>query len=121
MNGQGDVEKAQRFIQNIQHLHQAVQEELEKRQDKYKEMHDKHQVDHQFQVGDQFWLYINNQRITCEGKNINPINYGFFKILYNIGTNTFHLDVPSYMHMYSTVNVENLKPYKPTMIIVENE
>jgi hypothetical protein len=57
-DGQDDVDKAKRFIQRIQQVHQEVQEQLEKSQAKYKVRHDKHQVDHQFQVGDQVWLHI---------------------------------------------------------------
>ena len=34
----------------------------------YKARHDKHQVDHQFQVGDKFWLYINKERLKGEKK-----------------------------------------------------
>ena len=52
---------------------------------------------------------------------IRPINYGPFKIMDNIGTNAFHLDLSSYMHMYSVVNVENLKLYEPPMIVDEVE
>jgi hypothetical protein len=56
-----------------------------------------------------------------EGKNLRPIRYGPFKILENIGTNAFHLDLPAYMQMYSVVNVENLKLYEPPMIMDEDE
>jgi hypothetical protein len=43
---------AHKFIQRIQQIHQAVGEQLEKIQAQYKAWHDKHRVDHQFQVGD---------------------------------------------------------------------
>jgi hypothetical protein len=120
-DGQDDTDKVERFIQRIQQVHQAVQEQLEKSQAKYKARHDKHQVDHQFQVGDQVWLHINKDIMKGEGKNLRPIRYGPFKILENIGTNAFHLDLPSYMQMYSVVNVENLKLYEPPMIMDEDE
>jgi hypothetical protein len=94
---------------------------LEKIQAKYKERHDKHRVDHQFQVGDQVWLHINKDRMKGEGKNIKTNWYGPFNILEKIGTNSFHLDLPSYMQMYSVVNVENLKLYEPPMIMDEDE
>ena len=44
--------------------------------------------------------------MTGEGKNLKPIKYGPFKILEKIGTNSFSLDILSYMHIYSIVNVE---------------
>jgi len=52
-DGHDDIDKAKRFIQKIQQVHQAVQEQLEKIQAKYKARHEKHRVDHQFEVGDQ--------------------------------------------------------------------
>jgi hypothetical protein len=55
-----------------------------------------------------------------EGKKLKPIQYGPLKILEKIGTNSFRLDLPTYMQMYSIVNVENLKLYKPPMIMGEN-
>ena len=54
-----------------------------------------------------------------EGKKLNPIRYGPFEILENIGTNAFRLNLPPYMQIYSVVNVENLKLYEPPMIIDE--
>ena len=51
-----------------------------------------------------------------EGKNLKPIRYGPFKILKQVGNNAFQLDFPSYMQMYSVVNVENLRLYEPPLI-----
>ena len=44
--GHDDVDKPKRFIQKIQQVHNAVQEQLEKIQAKYKVRHEKNQVDH---------------------------------------------------------------------------
>jgi hypothetical protein len=89
---------------------------LEKSQAKYKKRHDKHSVDHIFQVGDQVCIYISKQRLKGEGKKMKPIRYGPFKILENIGNNSFHLDFLPYMQMYTVVNVENLRLYEPLLI-----
>ena len=94
---------------------------MEKSQANYKAKHDKHQVNHQFQVGDQVWLYISKERMIGEGNNLRPIRYGPFRIVEKIVTNSSYLDLPSYMHMYSVVNVKNLKLYEPSMIMVEVE
>ena len=51
-----------------------------------------------------------------EGKKIKPICYGPFKIIKKVGNNEFQLDLPSYMQMYSVVNVENLRLYEPPLI-----
>jgi len=86
----------------------------------YKARHDKHQVDHQFQVGDKVWLHITKERMKGEGKKLKPIRYGPFEILEKIGTNAFRLNLPPYMQIYSVVNVENLKLYEPPMIMDED-
>ena len=85
-------------------IYQVVQEQLEKSQDRYKARHDKHQVDHQFQVGDKVWLHISKERMKGEGKKLRPIRYGPFTILENSGDNVFHLEFPTYMKMYLVVN-----------------
>ena len=58
VDGNHDADKSLRFIHRIQTVQQAVQEQLEKSQAKYKARHDKHRVDHQFQVHDRVWLHI---------------------------------------------------------------
>lgn len=62
-DGHSDIEKSRRLIEKIQLVHKRVQEELKKSQGKYKSRHDKHRVDHKFQVDDEFWLYIRKERI----------------------------------------------------------
>ena len=98
-----------------------MQEQLEKSQARYKARHDKHQVDHQFQVGDKVWLHISKGRMKREGKKLKPIQYGPFTTLTKIGDNSFHLDFPAYMKMYSIVNFENLKIYEPPLIMDTKE
>jgi len=58
VDGHSDIDRAKKFIEKIQLIHQTVQGQLENSQGKYKVRHDKHPVDHQFQVGDEVWLYI---------------------------------------------------------------
>ena len=117
VNGASDSDKAKRFVQRIQLVHQYVREQLEKSQDKYKVRHDKHRTNHKFKVGDSVWLHINKERLTGEGKKLKPIRYGPFQILEKIGNNAFRLDLPPYMQIYSVVNVENLRLYEPPMIV----
>ena len=61
-------------------------------------------------------MHISKERIQGEGKNLKPIFYGPFKIIKQVGNNAFQLDLPSYMQMYSIVNVENLRLYEPPLI-----
>jgi hypothetical protein len=72
-DGHDDTDKAKRFIQRIQQVHQAEHEQLEKRQDKYKARHEKHWVNHQFKEGDQVWLHISKDRMKVEGENLRTI------------------------------------------------
>jgi len=51
-----------------------------------------------------------------QGKKLKPIRYVSFKILEKIGENTFRLDFPAYMHIYSVINLENLRLYEPSLI-----
>ena len=48
IDGHSDIDKARRFIEQIQLVHQRVQEQLETSQGKYKARHNKHRVDHKF-------------------------------------------------------------------------
>ena len=98
-------------------IHQVVQEKLKKSQSQYKARHDKHRVDHQFQVSDKVWFDISKDMMKGEGKKFRPIRYGPFTILEKIGNNAFYLDLLIYMQMYLVVNVENLKLYEPPLIM----
>ena len=93
-----------------------MQEQLERSQAKYKARHDKHRIEHSFQVGDQVWLYISKDKMQGEGKKLKLIRYGPFKILEKIGENTFCLDFLAYMHIYLVVNAENLRLYEYSLI-----
>eukprot|EP00253_Pinus_taeda_P024068 PITA_24068 len=116
IEGHSDIDKARKFIEKIQLIHHTVQEHLEKSQSSYKARHEKHRVNHKFQVGDEVWLYISKERHQGEGKNLKPICYGPFKILKKIGNNEFKLDFPPYMQIYYVVNVENLRLFGPPLI-----
>ena len=83
--------------------------------------HDKHRVDHHFQVSDHVWLYISKDRLKGEGKKLKLIMYGPFKIVKNIGNNVFWLDLPPYMHIFLVLNVENIKLCEPPMIFDPEE
>jgi hypothetical protein len=73
IEGQYDIDRAEKLIEQIQLIHQIVQEQLERIQAKYKMRHDKHRVDHSFQVGDEVWIYISKERFKGEGKKLKPI------------------------------------------------
>jgi hypothetical protein len=41
--------------------------------------------------------------------------------LEKVGDNAYKLNLPPYMHIYSVVNVENLKLYEPSMLDQEEQ
>ena len=54
IEGHSSIDKARKFIEQIQLVHQKVQEQLQKSQGKYKSRRDKHRQDHKFHVCDEF-------------------------------------------------------------------
>ncbi|GKE72597.1 hypothetical protein Tco_1534638 [Tanacetum coccineum] len=115
-NEVGEVREAQRFINNIKKLHHQVEEQLRHSQQKYKERHDHHRVEVKFQEGDLVWLHIGKERLKGAGKKIKPIRHGPFRIHKKISKNACQLEPPSYMEMYSVVNVDKLKLFEPSML-----
>ena len=56
IHGHSDIDKARKFMEQIQLIHHTTQEQLEKSQSNYEARHDKHWVDHKFQLGYEVWL-----------------------------------------------------------------
>ena len=56
-----NIDKVKEFIEQLQMVHQTVQEQLEKVKGKYIERHDKNHGDHKFQFNDQ-WMEIGKVR-----------------------------------------------------------
>ena len=59
---------------------------------------------------------ISASRMQDEGKKLKPIRYGPFRILEKIGENSFRLDLPAYMHIYSVVNADRLRFFESSLI-----
>ena len=55
---QSEVDKANNFIEHIQHIRQQVHDILDRANAKYKQRHDQHQVPQHFQVSDEVWLHL---------------------------------------------------------------
>ena len=61
-------------------------------------------------------MYISKDRMQGEVKKLKPIRDGPFRILEKIVENSFHLDLPAYMHIYSVVNADSLRLFEPSLI-----
>jgi hypothetical protein len=72
-------------------------------------------------VGDIVWLQLNKERLHGLGKKIKDFWYGPFELLGKVGDNSYKLILPPYMCIYSVVNVDNLKLYKPSMLHHQEE
>jgi hypothetical protein len=71
-----EAEKATQFIERIHHIHQQVQYILQKSNNKYKQHNDQHWVPHKFQVGENFWLHLQKERLTGPHRKLGPLRYG---------------------------------------------
>jgi hypothetical protein len=92
-----EVDKATRFIEQIQHIRQQVQDILQKSNDKYKQHHDQHWVSHKFQVGDKVWLHLQKECLTGPHRNLFPLRYGPYTITKSMGDNDFQLNIPPFL------------------------
>jgi len=52
---------------------------------------------------------LNKETLLGIGNKIKALGYGPFEILEKVGDNSYQLSLPPYMHIYSVVNVGNLK------------
>jgi hypothetical protein len=110
------ADKATWFIEWIQHIHQQVQDILQKSNDKYKQRHDQHQVPHKFQVGDKVWLHLQKERLTGPHQKLFPLRYGSYTITKAMGDNAFELNIPPFLGLHPMFNVDLLHPYFPPLL-----
>jgi hypothetical protein len=110
------AEKATRFIEWIQHIHQQVQDILQNSNAKYKQRHDQHRVPHKFQVGDKVWLHLHKERLTGPHQKLCPLHYGLYTITKAMGDNAFELNIPPFLGLHPVFNVALLQPYFPPLL-----
>jgi hypothetical protein len=55
---QSEATKVNKFIECIQHIHHQVHDIFDRGNAKYKQWHDHHRVQHNFQVGDKVSLHL---------------------------------------------------------------
>jgi hypothetical protein len=94
---------------------------LKKSHENDKTRHVQHKTKRSFKVGDMVWLKLKKEILQGPGNKIKGLWYGLLEILEKVGDNAYRLNLPPYMHIYSVVNVENLKLYEPSMLDQEEE
>jgi hypothetical protein len=111
-----DADNATRFIERIQHIHQQIQDILQKSNAKYKQRHDQHRVPHKFQVGDKVWLKLQKERLTEPHQKHRPLWYGPYTITKVVGDNDFVLNIPPFLDLHPVFNMALLQPYFPPLL-----
>ena len=70
---QSEADKANSFIDHIQHICQQVHDILEKSNAKYKQQHDQHWVPYKFRVGDKVCLHLQKEHLTRAYRKLRPL------------------------------------------------
>jgi hypothetical protein len=70
---QSEAAKVNNFIEHIQHIHQQVHDILDRANAKYKQRHDQHRVQHNFQVGDKVWLHLQKEHLAGPHRKLHPL------------------------------------------------
>ena len=70
---QSEVSKVNNFIERIQHILQQVHDILDRSNAKYKQRHDQHWVQHNFQVGDKVWLHLQKECLAGPHRKLFPL------------------------------------------------
>jgi hypothetical protein len=113
---QSKANKANNFIEHIQHIHQQVHDILDKSNAKYKQRHDQHRVPHNFQVGDKVLLHLQKECLAGPYSKIFPLRYGSYTITKVVGDNAFDLSIPPFLGLHPVFNVDHLWPYFPPLL-----
>jgi hypothetical protein len=111
-----EADKATQFIERIHHICQQVQYILQKSNNKYKQHNDQHRVPHKFQVGKNFWLHFQKERLTGPHRKLGPLRYGMYTITKDVGDNSFELNIPPFLGMHPVFNMDLLRPYFPPLL-----
>jgi len=108
---QSEVDKANSFIERIQHICEKVHDILDRANAKYKQCHYQHQVSHKFQVGDKFWLHLHKEHLVGSHCKLCLLWYGSCTINKVVGDNSFELRIPPFLGLHLVFNVDCLQPY----------
>ena len=105
---QSEANKANIFIEHIQHIFQQVHDILDRANAKYKQRYDQHWVPHNFQVGNKVRLHVQKERLARLHCKICPLRYETYTITKAIGDNAFNINVPSFLGLHPVFNVDHL-------------
>eukprot|EP00253_Pinus_taeda_P018009 PITA_18009 len=110
------AERANNFIEHIQHNRQQVDVILDRSNAKHQQCHDQHQVSHKFQVGDKVWLHLQKECLAGPHCKLRMLRYGPYTITKPIGDNAFKLNIPLFLGLHVVFDVDHLQPYFPPLL-----
>ena len=99
-------DKAARFAKRMKLIIKQVQDNLVKSQHQQEVHHNKHRSEINFKVGD--WILLHKDAHGHDSKyyKIQPVYYGPFKLVKQIGSNAFEVDLPSMNKKDRVMNVK---------------
>ena len=113
---QSEVSKANSFIKCIKHIRQQVHDILDRSNAKYKQWHDQHRMQHNFQVGDKVWLHLQKECLAGPHRKLRPLRYGPYTITKAVRDNAFELSIPPFLVLHPVFNVDLLQSYFPPLL-----
>jgi len=68
-----------------------------------------------------FLCYLSKEQMQGATKKLKPLRYTHFKITRQVSDNSFKLNLPPYMSMYSIKKVDNLHLFESSLLDGEEE
>ena len=106
------------LAKQVQEVQANVKNKLEKANAKYKMLVDKHRRFKSFDVGDEVMVFISKTRMQGGHNKLQQRKYRPYQIVMKkINNNAYVVDLPTWMGISNTFNVDDLTLYQPYMNI----
>ena len=99
--------------ENMENLHQILQEEMKNTEIRQKENYDQHRKPNpNLKSGDMVWLIPRNIKTTRPSRKLDYKKMGPFKIMKKVETSSNKLDLRASMRIHNTFHISLLEPYE---------
>lgn len=106
-------EGAEDFVKHMHDIHSEVRKRLVITSENYKRQADQHRRHVEFKPGDLVLIRIRPERFPKGAfQKLHHRRAGPFKILQKLGSNAYHVELPSTLHISPVFNVEDLTAYE---------
>ena len=97
----------------MENLHQTLREEMTTAQLRQKQNYDKYRKpDPNLKSGELVWFLPRNVKTTRPSKKLEHKKMGPFRIIKNVGTSSYKLDLPASITIHNTFHISLLEPYE---------